>query len=99
MTDETSVPLEAGFIPTPLVYTIPEVAILLKVSERMVGTLLRSGQLVRRKIGSRTLVPRSSIEAFLRRDHPGRTALVHPAGEEGKRPHRGSAKGTRRGSR
>jgi excisionase family DNA binding protein len=53
----------------PLVYTVEETAALLKVSRRTVNNLLRRGELVRRKIGSRTIIPRTSIEAFLRRDH------------------------------
>ncbi len=74
-----------------LVYEIDELAKLLHISVRTIGNLLRNGSLVRRKIGSRTVIPRTSVEAFLRRDHA--------TGEEGKRTRRGSAKGTRRGSR
>lgn len=61
----------------PLAYTVHEVAQALRVSARTVRNLLREGQLVRRKIGARTVVPVSSVEAFLQRDHS--------TGEEGKR--------------
>ncbi len=61
----------------PLVYTIDETALALRLSSRTVRNLLRAKQLVRRKVGSRTLIPISSVEAFLRRDHA--------TGEEGKR--------------
>ncbi len=77
--------------PEILVYEVDELAKLLRVSPRTIGNLMRNGSLVRRKIGARTVIPKSSVEAFLRRDHA--------TGEEGKRPLRGSAKGTRRGSR
>jgi len=39
------------------------------VSERTIGNLLRRKELVRRRIGSRTLIPRTSLEAFLKKDH------------------------------
>lgn len=56
-------------IAQPLLLTVLQVAALLNVSPRTVSNLLARGELVRRKIGSRTLVPRSSVEAFVRRDH------------------------------
>jgi excisionase family DNA binding protein len=59
---------------TPLLFTKAQCAALLNVSERTIGNLLRRRELVRRKIGSRTLIPRTSIEAFLRRDHPTQVA-------------------------
>ncbi len=80
--------------PEILVYEVNELAKLLRVSPRTIGNLLRNGSLVRRKIGSRTVVPKSSVDAFLRRDHTTRVP-----GEEGKRKRRGSASNTRRGSR
>ena len=76
-------------VPEILVYEVNELAALLRVSPRTIGNLMRNGSLVRRKIGKRTVILRTSVEAFLRRDHS--------TGEEGKR-RRGSAKG-RRGSR
>ena len=74
-----------------LVYRLDEVAGLLKVSQRTIYNLVRHGDLVGRRIGSRVVVPRTSVEAFLRKDHA--------TGEEGKRRRRGSATRTRRGSR
>ncbi len=53
----------------PLAYSINEVATALKVSVRTVRNLLRQGQLVRRKIGARSVVPKSSLDRFLTRDH------------------------------
>jgi excisionase family DNA binding protein len=53
----------------PLLLTKEQASQLLNVSVRTIGTLLARKELVRRKIGARTLIPRSSIEAFLRRDH------------------------------
>jgi excisionase family DNA binding protein len=52
-----------------LAYGIEEVARCLGVSPRTVRNLLKRGELVRRKIGARTVIPRSSIERFLTRDH------------------------------
>jgi hypothetical protein len=63
---------------TPLAYSIHEAAIALGgVSTRTVHNLMNAGQLVRRKIGARTVIPVSSVEAFLREDHA--------TGQEGKR--------------
>jgi excisionase family DNA binding protein len=53
----------------PLAYSVEEVAVALRVSPRTIRNLLREGQLVRRKIGARTVIPVSSVESFLRRDH------------------------------
>jgi excisionase family DNA binding protein len=53
----------------PLLLTKEQASLLLNVSVRTIGNLLARKELVRRKIGARTLIPRSSIEAFLRRDH------------------------------
>jgi excisionase family DNA binding protein len=60
---------------TPLLLTKGQCAALLNVSERTIGNLLRRKELVRRKIGSRTLIPRTSIDAFLRRDHATQEAV------------------------
>jgi hypothetical protein len=62
---------------TPLAYNKEEAATALSVSPRTIRNLLRGGQLVRRKIGARTVIPVSSVEAFLRKDHA--------TGEAGKR--------------
>jgi len=54
---------------SPLLLTKEQTAALLNVSVRTVGNLLARRELVRRKIGTRTLIPRTSIDAFLKRDH------------------------------
>jgi excisionase family DNA binding protein len=69
----------------PLAYTVDEVATALRVSPRTIRNLLREGELVRRKVGSRTIIPRTSVEAFLRKDH---------ATGEGKRKARRKKHGT-----
>jgi excisionase family DNA binding protein len=53
----------------PLLLSVPQTAALLNVSQGTVKNLLARRELVRRKVGARTLVPRTSIEAFLRKDH------------------------------
>jgi excisionase family DNA binding protein len=53
----------------PLLLTIEQVAALLGLSPRTIRYLLKQKELVRRKIGARTLIPRSSVEAFIKRDH------------------------------
>jgi excisionase family DNA binding protein len=68
MRDATNV----KWISEHLLYTKPQAAALLNVSVRTIGNLLRRRELVRRKIGGKTLIPRTSIEAFLKRDHPTR---------------------------
>ena len=45
------------------------VAGLLSVSLRTVETLIASGQLPVRRIGSRTLIARTALERFARQDH------------------------------
>jgi excisionase family DNA binding protein len=65
----------------PLLLNKRQAAALLNVSERTVSNLLRLRRLVARKVGARTLIPRSSIEAFLRRDHP--TGNHGQGGEDG----------------
>ncbi len=85
--------------PEILVYEVNELAKLLRVSPRTIGNLMRNGSLVRRKIGARTVIPKSSVDAFLRRDHTTRTEKDSVPAEDGKRPHRGSVTRTRRGSR
>jgi len=53
----------------PLLLTIAQTASLLNLSPRTVRRLLRRRELVRRKVGARTLIPRTSIESFAKRDH------------------------------
>jgi excisionase family DNA binding protein len=57
------------FKPEPQLYSKEQAAIYLNVSVRTINNLLRARQLVKRKIGSRTLVPISSLRAFLTKDH------------------------------
>jgi excisionase family DNA binding protein len=53
----------------PLLLSIEQTSALLGISQGTVKNLLRRGELVRRKIGSRTLIPRSSVQSFLKKDH------------------------------
>jgi excisionase family DNA binding protein len=53
----------------PLLLTVDQTAALLNLSPRTVRRLLGRRELVRRKVGARTLIPRSSVESFVRRDH------------------------------
>jgi excisionase family DNA binding protein len=60
----------ANWMPdVPLLLSIFQVAAMLGLSTGTVKNLLRSGELVRRKVGSRTLIPRTSVENFVKRDH------------------------------
>lgn len=65
------------FRPEPALYSKQQSAIFLGVSVRTIEALLKQGELVRRKIGTRTLIPVTSLRAFLTKDHP--------TGEAGKR--------------
>jgi excisionase family DNA binding protein len=58
-----------NFIPEPALYSKQQASMFLNVSVRTIGNLLRTKQLVRRKIGTRTLIPVSSLHAFLTKDH------------------------------
>lgn len=53
----------------PLLFTIPQAAKLLSLSERTVKRLLFRRELVSRKIGGATRIPRDSLLAFCRKDH------------------------------
>jgi excisionase family DNA binding protein len=53
----------------PLVYSVEELAVALTLCTRTVRNLIRTRALVSRKVGRRVLIPRSSVEAFLRKDH------------------------------
>lgn len=57
------------FTPEPALYDRHQASIYLNVSVRTINNLLRSKQLVKRKIGSRTLIPVTSLRAFLTKDH------------------------------
>lgn len=57
-----------------LAVSIVEAARRLSVCSRTVTNLIRTKQLVSRKIGRRRVVPTASLEAFIRHDHEtGRT--------------------------
>jgi excisionase family DNA binding protein len=60
---------QLDFRPEPALYTKAQAAIFLNVSPRTINNLLRAKELVRRKIGRKTLIPKTSLEAFLRKDH------------------------------
>jgi excisionase family DNA binding protein len=53
----------------PALFSLDRAAAYLSVSERTIRNLIKSGQLVGRQIGRRRLVPFSSLQAFLKRDH------------------------------
>jgi len=53
----------------PLLLSVEQTSKLLNLSVRTVKRLLDRKELVRRKIGSSVRIPRSSIDAFLRKDH------------------------------
>jgi excisionase family DNA binding protein len=63
----------------PLVFTIYQTAALLTVSPRTIWNLIRAGELVGRKIGTRTVIPKTSVESFLRRDHATMSGAEHEA--------------------
>ena len=56
-------------MPEKLAFSIEETAHMITVSASTVKNLLRRRELVSRKIGARTVILKSSIEAFLRKDH------------------------------
>jgi excisionase family DNA binding protein len=71
----------------PLVYTVDEAARALTVCPRTIRNLVRCGELVGRKIGSRLVIPRASAENFLRRDHPtGKDRAARRKAKRGRRP-------------
>jgi excisionase family DNA binding protein len=55
--------------PEPALWTKKQAAAYLNVSVRTIGNLLRRRELARRKIGTKTLIPRTSVDAFVKRDH------------------------------
>ena len=63
----------------PLLLSILQVATLLGISERTTKRLIARGELVSRKVGSRRLVPRTSVEAFVRKDHATKSLVDTPA--------------------
>jgi excisionase family DNA binding protein len=54
----------------PLLVSIGQAALMLSISERTCKRLIARREIIARKIGSRTLVVRKSLESFVKRDHP-----------------------------
>lgn len=61
-------------IPEPMAFSKPEVARALGVSLRTVDRLIALKRLPVRRLGRRVLIPRDSLYAFLRADHPTQAA-------------------------
>lgn len=61
-------------IPEPMALSKPEVARALGVSLRTVDRLIALKRLPVRRLGRRVLIPRDSLYAFLRNDHPTQAA-------------------------
>jgi excisionase family DNA binding protein len=53
----------------PVLFSVPEAALMLGISRRLMWTFVQSGDIPIRKIGRRTLIQRSEIEKFARKDH------------------------------
>jgi excisionase family DNA binding protein len=62
-------PTQHDFRPEPALWSIQQAAIYLGVSPRTIHNLMARRELVRRKIGRRTLIPKTSLQSFLKRDH------------------------------
>jgi excisionase family DNA binding protein len=62
--------VQTDWMPEPALLSLKQSAAYLNVSERTIRNLLNRGELVRRRIGGRTLVPLTSLQSFLKRDHP-----------------------------
>jgi excisionase family DNA binding protein len=60
------------WMPEPALYSKKQSSAFLGVSVRTINNLIRAKQLVRRKIGRKTLIPKTSLQAFLTKDHPTR---------------------------
>ena len=63
---------------TKLAVDIPGAAELTSLSKRMIQYYLKTGALVRRKCGRRTVIPVRSLEAFLRVDHKSPARRARP---------------------
>lgn len=66
---EQAAGMNTSWMPEPALWSKEQAAAYLGVSVRTIGNLLRRRELVRRKIGARCLIPRTSIESFLKKDH------------------------------
>ena len=73
MSEET----KPEFMPEPALWTKKQTKALINCSMSTLGNLLKTGQLVKRKIGRKTMIVRTSAEAFIRKDHK--------TGEEGRK--------------
>jgi excisionase family DNA binding protein len=61
---------ESTWMPdAPLLLTIPQTAALLNVCPKTIRKLISRRELVARRIGARVLVPRTSIDSFVKKDH------------------------------
>ena len=58
----------------PIVLSKHEAALFLRVSLRTIDRLIALKELQVRRLGRRVLIPRASLENFLRSDHPTQTA-------------------------
>jgi excisionase family DNA binding protein len=61
--------LDLDWRPEPALYSKEQAAVFLGVGVRTIEALLANKQLVKRKIGARTLIPVTSLRAFLTKDH------------------------------
>ena len=61
--------VQTNTIPPKLLYSKQEAAEMLSVSVRTIDNLIMTGELTTRRIGSRVLVPHSSLLQFTKRDH------------------------------
>jgi excisionase family DNA binding protein len=60
----------ASWMPdAPLLLSIFQVAALLGLCPKTIRNLIKANELVGRRVGSRLLVPRTSVESFVRKDH------------------------------
>jgi excisionase family DNA binding protein len=53
----------------PLMFSVFQTHVLLGLCEKTIRNLIDAGELTARRVGDRLLIPRSSIESFIKRDH------------------------------
>ncbi|MGH9683025.1 MAG: helix-turn-helix domain-containing protein [Candidatus Acidiferrales bacterium] len=61
-------------MPEPLTLNKAEAAKVLRVSIRTIDRLIALKQLPVRRLGRRVLIPRNSLQTFLKTDHPTKAA-------------------------
>jgi excisionase family DNA binding protein len=66
----------------PLLVSTTEAARLLGISERTLRELIYTGELARVMVRGRSMVRRSSLEAFVKKSHPTKTAEEKPPDSE-----------------